>query len=397
MLPAASLLLPGVLFSEETPVSPFDIILDTVLEQDDGNFLWFHPRAAAIPPPGEEERFPVLITLQKHLQVSDFYSGLYMMYSEDLGKTWSGPTEIPELTWRKGPNGTILAVCDVTPGYHPPTGKVLAIGAQLYYQPDGSLLEGIERADQTAYALYEPKTRTWTGWRVLQMPDERKFDFSRNACSQWIVEPDGRILLPLYFGTNAKEDFSVTVAHCTFDGETLSYKEHGTEMTVAGGRGLCEPSLARFKNRYFLTLRNDAGGYVTSSADGLHFDPIRPWRFDDGTELGSYNTQQHWLVHGEGLFLVYTRRGANNDHVFRHRAPLFIARVNPDTLRVIRHTERILIPERGATLGNFGAAPINAHESWVTVGEGIWNDDMRARGARGALYIARIKWAEDGT
>jgi len=397
MLPVASLLLPGVLFSEETPVSPFEIILDTVLEQDDGDFLWFHPRAAAIPPPVEQGRFPVLITLQKHLQVSDFYSGLYMMYSEDLGKTWSGPTELPKLAWRKGPNGTILAVCDVTPGYHPPTGKVLAIGAQLYYQPDGSLLEGIERADQTAYALYEPKTRTWTGWRVLQMPDERKFDFSRNACSQWIVEPDGRILLPLYFGTNAKEDFSVTVAHCTFDGETLSYKEHGTEMTVAGGRGLCEPSLTRFKDRYFLTLRNDAGGYVTSSADGLHFDPIRPWRFDDGTELGSYNTQQHWLVHGEGLFLVYTRRGANNDHVFRHRAPLFIARVNPDTLRVLRDTERILIPERGATLGNFGATWINAQESWVTVGEGVWNDDMRARGARGALYIARIKWAADGT
>jgi hypothetical protein len=54
------------------------------------------------------------------------------MRTDDLGKTWAGPTEIPELAWRDGPKGSILAVCDVTPGYHPITGKVLAIGAQLY-------------------------------------------------------------------------------------------------------------------------------------------------------------------------------------------------------------------------------------------------------------------------
>ena len=151
-------------------------------------------------------------------------------------------------------------------------------------------------------------------------------------------------------------------------------------------------SLIRFKERYYLTLRNDARGYVTSGTDGLHFDPIIPWEFDDGTELGSYNTQQHWLVHNDGLFLVYTRRGANNDHVFRHRAPLFMAQVNPQTLKVIRSTERILIPERGATLGNFGATPVTEQESWVTVNEGIWDDGIRARGAKGALYVARVKW-----
>ena len=41
-------------------------------------------------------------------------------------------------------------------------------------------------------------------------------------------------------------------------------------------------------------------GYVTSSDDGLHYAPIRPWTFDDGTELGSYNTQQHWVSTAEG-------------------------------------------------------------------------------------------------
>ena len=45
----------------------------------------------------------------------------------------------------------------------------------------------------------------------------------------------------------------------------------------------------------------------------------------DGQALGSYNTQQHWISHGDSLYLIYTRRGANNDHVFRNRAPIFIA------------------------------------------------------------------------
>jgi hypothetical protein len=51
----------------------------------------------------------------------------------------------------------------------------------------------------------------------------------------------------------------------------------------------------------------------------------------------------------------------------------------------------VLIPERGATLGNFGAAAVNEHESWVTVNEGIWDDDIRAR-ARKAPCSRRIHW-----
>jgi hypothetical protein len=149
-----------------------------------------------------------------------------------------------------------------------------------------------------------------------------------------------------------------------------------------------------FHNRFFLTLRNDLRGYVSVSDDGLQFAEPKPWLFDDGTELGSYNTQQHWLAHSDGLFLVYTRRGANNDHIVRHRAPLFMAQVNPETLRVMRGTEKILVPERGAEMGNFGACAISATESWVTVSEGMFMKDSKARGAEGATFVARILWAK---
>ena len=73
---------------------------------------------------------------------------------------------------------------------------------------------------------------------------------------------------------------------------------------------------------------------------------------------------------GDGLFLLYTRRGANNDRIFRHRAPLFIAQVDPQRLHVLRATEQILLPENDATLGNSGVCRIPDHESWVTCGEG---------------------------
>ena len=65
------------------------------------------------------------------------------------------------------------------------------------------------------------------------------------------------------------------------------------------------------------------------------------------------------MKHSDGLFLVYTRRGANNDHVIRNRAPLFIAQVDPERLCVIRATEKAIVPDRGASLGNFGVANIS--------------------------------------
>ncbi len=186
---------------------------------------------------------------------------------------------------------------------------------------------------------------------------------------------------------------------CTFDGTTLTSIENGDEPTVEIGRGLYEPSLTRFQGKYYLTLRNDSAGYVAVGDDGLHFSQPQKWLWDDGTDLGNYNTQQHWVTHSDGLFLAYTRKGANNDHVFRHRAPLFIAQVDPRTMRVIRSTERILVPEHGARYGNFRVTEVNAHETWVTECEWMqtWGPNFiippdNKYGANNKVYAARIIW-----
>jgi hypothetical protein len=171
-------------------------------------------------------------------------------------------------------------------------------------------------------------------------------------------------------------------------------------LSIPIKRGLYEPSVTQFSDRFFLTMRNDDHGYVSVSDDGLNYSEPKRWTFDDGSDLGNYNTQQHWVSHSDALFLVYTRRGANNDHVFRHRAPLFIARVDPDKLTIIRDSEQVLVPEKGARLGNFGVTEVSPNETWVTVTEWMqapgpnYHDPtpLIERGADNRIWVAKLKW-----
>lgn len=375
------------------PAPSYTVKIESVLKHDDGQFIWFHARAAAIPDSSAKEP-QVVMTLQKHLSVSDFYSGLSVMRQDHPGGKWTGPVLPPELDWKKLDNGLTISVADVTPLYHRPTGKVIAIGAQVRYSSKGHQLEDVPRAHCTAYAVLDPEKNQWSPWQVLELPHEKQFNFARSACSQCVVRPDGRTLLPLYIAENAKSDFSTVVAEFGFDGQKFKYLRHGNVLKMTGGNGLHEPSLIEFGGKFYLTMRTVPRGYVSVSEDGLNFQPQKPWQFDDGSELGSHNTQQHWIARRQALFLVYTRSGANNDHIFRHRAPLFMAQVDPATLKVIRKTEKIVVAERGADLGNFGCNYVSPSESWITVSEGVFTKEARRRGADGTTFIARILWSQ---
>jgi hypothetical protein len=363
----------------------------------DGNTCWVQCRAGAIPPGGAGgNRQPVVVmTMQKLLlSGSDVFYELNEMRTDDLAATWSGPVPHRDTLGRRtDADGLVSVICDATPRWHAATGKLLTTGHVAQYQGD-ALAPGLRRR-ATAYSVYDPAVRTWTAWRTLEMPDgdTRFFNAGAGSTQRFDLE-NGDILLPIYFkpkpanGTASPCSLS-TVCRCHFDGATLRYVEHGTELTCPEPRGFGEPSLTRFQGRFFLTLRNDVRGWVTSGADGLHFDPPRPWTFDDGSELGNYNTQQHWVTHSDALFLVYTRRGLNNDHVFRHRAPLVMAQVDPERLCVLRDTERVIVPERGARLGNFAVAEVSERETWVTVSEWMQNGGLTARTMLDKLGLRR--------
>jgi hypothetical protein len=243
-----------------------------------------------------------------------------------------------------------------------------------------------------AYAVYDAPSKQWAAWNTVDLPAEPKFQCAGSGSVQRVDLPGGDVLIPIYFKEPTQSQYSVTVCRCRFDGRTLEYVEHGNELTVPIKRGLYEPSLTQFRGRFYLTMRNDDHGYVSVSDDGLHLEPQRKWTFDDGSDLGNYNTQQHWVTHSDGLFLVYTRRGADNDHVFRHRAPLFIARVDPDKLHVIRETEQILVPQRGARLGNFGVVEVSPEETWVTVTEWMQPKGVEKHGSDNSVFVAKLKW-----
>lgn len=140
--------------------------LETVLKQDSGDFLWFHPRATAVP--GDAGSTDVLMTIQKHLNISDYYSGLHFMTREGVNGHWTGPVLAPELDWKVQPDGVILSVADVTPGYHSPTGKVIDIGARLRYSPPGEAARGcVPHASDGVCRFSSPICWRWVARRTL--------------------------------------------------------------------------------------------------------------------------------------------------------------------------------------------------------------------------------------
>lgn len=371
----------------------FEIKLDRVRSGYDGTMCWVHARAGAIPGPVPK----VVLTMQKLLlSGSDVFYALNEMRTGDLGRTWQGPIEQETLGRRSEPGGIVVAASDFWPKWHRASGKLLGVGHTVRYE-NNAVMHGAPR--QTVYSVYDAAKAQWTPWETVGMPDEARFFNAGAGSVQRVDLEDGSLLIPIYHSGKGEKAARVSVMRCRFDGRKLTFAEAGNELAVNEARGLVEPSLTRFGKRFYLTIRQDNRGYVTSSADGLHFGPPQPWLWDDGTDLGNYNTQTHWVTHRDALYLVYTRKGAKNDHVFRHRAPLFIARVDPKTLRVIRATEQVLVPERGARLGNFGVTEVNEKETWVTVTEWMqtWGPNFVMKpgnryGADNTLYAARIVW-----
>ena len=365
------------------------------------SFCWFHPRAAAIPGAGERGGPRVVMTMNRHLDADDHYSGLFYMYTDDFGGSWHGPFEPSALAWEVVSESLHASVHDATPGWHAQTGRLLLIGGKTHYDPQGGHANDAPGRVRTSYAVYDASTDTWTKLRDLAYPDDPMFASAVSGSCQWLAGPDGAVLVPVYYAIppgRRGRGYGVTVLRCRFDGETLSYVAHGPEIVHDTAKGFTEASLAAFRGVYYLTLRGevDENGYVATSSDGLHFSPPEPWRFDDGRELGSVNTQQHWLAHSEGLFLCYTSRREHNARIPRHRAPLYIAQVDPKRLRVIRETERALIPDRGLMLGNFGADAITSEQSWVTDAEFLWFSKgyrPTPEGGNDSVWVARVLWS----
>jgi len=359
--------------------------------RDGSGPTWFHPRACMVRGADGTTAFMTLQTIAG----SDYFGPVHWMTSLDLGKTWTEPQPVPPLGRVAQSDGAEEGVCDVVPEWHHKSSCVLAVGHNVFYSgPKFS-------ADQPPrWPIYTVWRGGWWGPRhKLEWNDPRGTQIYSNNCGQRVVLPSGDILLAFSFGAKKEQPRSVAGVICSFDGEKLGVKQVGEEISHDSGRGLLEPSVTQFRKRFYLTIRaEDNRGYVCASDDGLKWTPKQAWAWDDGEPLTMSTTQQHWLTHSGALYLVYTRQDECNMNVIRWRAPLWLAEVNPMTLRLRRDTERIVLPlvgdgvkdpNRVALMGNFHVTHASPDESWVTAGE--WQP---RNGIRGDLLLARIRWSK---
>ncbi len=350
---------------------------------------WFHPRACMVP----GANGPMSLMTLQTIGGSDYFGPVHYMTSIDMGRTWSVPSEIPSLGRVRRDDGWDECVCDIVPEFHQPTNSVLAMGHSVCYR--GTKFEPAQPPRWPVYSVW--KNGAWGIRRKLAWDDPRGAFIYTNNCGQRVALPNGDITFVMSFGSkNASR--SAAGVHCSFDGSVLAIKAVGKEMKHAAGRGLLEPSLVRWRDRFFVTLRaEDNRGYVATSDDGLDFSDKQPLSWEDGEPLMMSSTQQHWLPHSEALFLVYTRRDSSNINVMRWRMPIYMAQVNPNTLRLVRETERVVLPLVGDGVnapddvpfsGNFHITNVTQDESWVTDGE-----MLPKHGYKGDLILARIQWA----
>lgn len=358
--------------------------------RDGSGPTWFHPRCCMVP----TDRGPLALMTLQTIAGSDYFGPVHYMTSSDLGRTWSDPQPVPALGRVKRADGWDEGVCDTVPEYHSKSRAVLAMGHSVNYRGPK-----FEREQPPRWPIY-------TVWRDGQWGERRKLDWDdprgsliyTNNCGQRVVLSDGDIAFVMSFGDKLTSRSAAGV-RCSFDGRTLAIKQVGREIKHSAGRGLLEPSLVHWRNKFYVTLRaEDNRGYVATSDDGLDFAEKQPWAWDNGEPLTMSTTQQHWLPHSEALFLVYNRKDASNINVPRWRSPLFMAQVDPATLRLLRDTEQIVLPLVGdgvnapddvAYSGNFHPVNASPDESWVTDGE-----MLPKRGYKGDLLLSRIRWTK---
>ena len=370
------------------------IIATTLWNNLDGkSTTWFHPKVCMVPRAGKQPL--ALMTLQP-IAGSDYFGPVHWSASEDSGKTWSDPVLIPGFDRRPVPDheGLLAGVCDVVPEYHAKTNTVLAVGEIVFYR--GTKFAAKDQLRRYPVYCVRKADGTWTDRKILEWDDPRAAFIHSNNCGQRVTLPGGDVLIAMSIGAKS-ESRSAISARCSFDGETFAIKGVGQEIKHPAGRGLLEPSLTSWNGRFFMTIRaEDERGYVCTSTDGLQWTDKQPWRWNDGEPLSMSTTQQHWLTHSDGLFLVYTRKDASNLKLPRWRAPLFVAQVDPGNLALIRETEQIVLPIRGDSIndpdgtqqmGNFHIVNASSGESWVT--DGHW---LPKKNSTGELRLATIAW-----
>jgi len=326
----------------------------------------------------------MMLATAQYLNVDggDLFSGLYMSQSFDGGRNW---TEfVPQENMRAVEIGEdIYGLCDATPMYHHKTGKILVLGDTIHYKVGG--MGPADRSRSAFYGVFDEEKNAFKEPKIIEMP-EGYYPIWGCGSGQSLEMENGDLLIPVSCETGDSDVIARCMAlRCGFDGETIRFVEMGNELSVPFGRGLCEPSVIEHQGTYYMTFRNAECGFVARSEDGLHYTDLQLWKWSDGSILQNYCTQQHWMKLGDELYLVYTRRDASNGHVFRNRAPLYMAKV--DGMRLVPESEQICVSNRGARLGNFGVSQLNDTKAVIMAAEWMQYKGCEKYGSDNSIFV----------
>ena len=314
----------------------------------------------------------------------------HFMLSCDMGKKWTPPFESRNL-YKIPLKDCIFETPYVSPFYHKATESLLGIGFTHFLRDAGFNREGETGNLSGTYkmeyylrgmnpsgvlAMWNWDDHDFHPWEKADLGDSahiRLYPIQMHECE------DGTLLVPYY---SASPPYKVGTVKVKFDGKTFNVTDIGEAIGQDRPQGICEPSIVEFHGRYFMTIRSQYGlpenhdgkMYHAVSLNGLGWTEVEPWRWDDGKTVETEQTQQHWLKHKNELYLVYTRKSELSNGVFRSRAPLWIAKVDTDSLRLVRDSEKIVFPENGARMGNFATANVSDDEAWIVTGEWLQQD-----------------------
>ncbi len=62
-----------------------------------------------------------------------------------------------------------------------------------------------------------------------------------------------------------------------------------------------------------------------------------------------------------------------------------------ENMRILRHTEQIVVPERGARLGNFGVTQINDNKAIITAAEWMQPKGCEKYGSDNSVFITTVE------
>ena len=339
-----------------------EIYRDKLIEGFDGATCRIFP---GIMYDGKDRAFVIHSNLS--LTGSDVFLAPEISASTDGGHTFSAPRHLS--VYEKIEDGirTIFGIDSSV--YHKNTNSWLCFGRTTHYADDKHPIAkcGVGLCEPY-FSILDPEKMELGDIAPIKLPFET---ISAVPFGQPIVYEDGNLLLTFYGATPDDPRARAYSMLYAFDGENLELIKSGTPIVSDAGhlRGFCEPSMACLDGKYYMTIRTDDAAYLAVSDDGLEFNTPIPWVFDDGAKIESRNTQQRWVRFDDTLYLVYTRETQYNGHVFRNRAPLFMSQFDPERLCLIRESERILVPEMGARLGNFQVTDVSGSEAWVNVAE----------------------------